>query len=125
MQNIRVKVYAWVVDCGCENIKPQSSYPIEEVDSKRSFEDGGVWAVITCILFIYSSVLQLCCKPVPLRMRSTWNVFSADNVHSAAKRGISNFRRFLCFGGAIPAGSTRPASFRCKENECLQLNCFL
>lgn len=25
MQNIRVKVYAWVVDCGCGNIKSQFS----------------------------------------------------------------------------------------------------
>ncbi|MBR3977601.1 MAG: hypothetical protein IKJ95_07240 [Bacteroidaceae bacterium] len=58
MQNIRVKVYAWVVDCGCENIKSQSSsYPIEEVDSKRSFEDGGVGALNTCI---QSSTPQSC-----------------------------------------------------------------
>ena len=46
------------------------------MDSKRSFEDGGVGQSSHAYNHLLLS-LATSCKPAPLIMRSTWNVFSA------------------------------------------------
>ena len=68
---------------------------IEEVDSKRSFEDGGVGLSSHAYNHLLLSPATSC-KPAPLIMRSTWNVFSAQNVHPDDRRDLKpRNKRFL------------------------------